>query len=144
MSIESGEIDMSKDVLMIEDDHLTAELLSEELSRLGISIEHQHRAVTLASAREQIRLKRPDLILLDLVLPDEAGEVLVDEANRGDYGLEPLNIVVVSAATELAVSISMIRHGAKSVISKPFRLNQIEEVVRKYLTLSKQYGTESG
>src|SRR5258708_7095364 len=126
MSAERGEIDHNKEVLVVEDDQPTAELLCEELSFFGVLLEHQRRVVTLAAAREQIRLKRPDLVLLDLDLQGEPGELLVDESNRGDYGSEPLNIIVVSAATEPAVSISMIRHGAMGVIAKPFRLSQIE------------------
>lgn len=112
--------------LVIEDDlalrEVIAELLSEEGYRFTV-------AATLHDARERIAKERPNVVLLDLVLGGESGEVLLSDLTHDE--LAPA-IVIVSAHRDARKVAERYRVG---LLSKPFDVDDlvraIEEAIRE-------------
>jgi DNA-binding response OmpR family regulator len=80
-------------VLIVEDDPLTAELIADALQERGFSTD---LTVNGAEALAQLQVVRPDIIVLDLMMPVMHGWDFV-ECYRDVAGGEPMLIVVVSA-----------------------------------------------
>jgi CheY-like chemotaxis protein len=82
-------------VLVVEDDPATADVVGSILARSGCDVlVRATGASALDAARE---LPPPDLILLDLCLPDVDGRALLEELRR-DVALAGIPVVVVSGA----------------------------------------------
>ena len=81
-------------------------------------------AHTAAEARARVRELSPDLILLDVYLPDESGLVVLPELQT--------DTIVLSAATDSASVAAAIRAGALNYLIKPFTTRQLAERLRSY------------
>jgi two-component system KDP operon response regulator KdpE len=87
---------------------------------------HGFEPVLAASAEEgleQIRRRRPDLLLLDLVLPDQSG-LEVTRTIRQDLGLD-LPVIVLSAHGEEESKVQALDLGADDYLTKPFGVNEL-------------------
>ena len=81
---------------------------------------------------ELVRRSRPDLVLLDLHLPDISGEEILDElAAQADTAAIP--VVVVSAAASKGRVQRLYEGGARAYLTKPIDLAELFEVVRAVL-----------
>ena len=78
-----------KTILLVEDDHLLGDVLLQKLRESGLSVLHAGDAQT---ALIKIREEKPDLILLDLVLPGMSGFDILREVKENT---ETANIVVI-------------------------------------------------
>ncbi|WIX80451.1 response regulator [Amycolatopsis carbonis] len=91
-------------------------------------------AHTAAEARARVRELTPDLVLLDVYLPDEPGlSVLPDLAT---------DTIVLSAATDAASITAAIRAGALNYLIKPFTTRQLAERLTAYARFRTQVTTE--
>src|SRR5690606_7976323 len=71
---------------------------------------------------------RPDVILLDVHLPDLMGHEVLDELKR-DPDLRNIPVVVISAdATQKQIE-RLMRSGAREYLTKPFDVNRLREVI---------------
>ncbi|MBL6721390.1 MAG: sigma-54-dependent Fis family transcriptional regulator [Planctomycetes bacterium] len=95
-------------VLIVEDDPAFRSLLHHELEPLGITLED---ASTLAEARAALGASRPDLLLLDLGLPDGDGRALLGASAPA---------VVLTAADEPGLAEACLAQGALDFVPKPF------------------------
>lgn len=113
-------------VVVCEDDELTRELLCENLAA------DRYEPLPAPDAAEALRLCRyqaPDLLLLDLLLPDAAGLDLIREV-RGSEGaaarFDPaLPIVVLSGRTAADDRVRGLREGADDYLTKPFHYPEL-------------------
>jgi response regulator of citrate/malate metabolism len=114
-------------VLIIEDDFRVADLHREFVERCdGFKVAGV--ALTASQALEMNRNLTPDLILLDLYLPDEHGLEIVDTLRR-DSGAD---VIIVTAARDvLNIKLAM-QHGALFYIVKPFRFSAFRERLDAY------------
>ena len=103
-------------ILAIEDDQDLAELYESFLSWEG------HDVLLAHNGREALRLlrERPDVILLDLRLPDTDGAVLLHRM-RGEQGGRDTPVIVVSATVPAEARVNE----ADAVISKPFDISEL-------------------
>ncbi len=115
-------------VLLVEDDLSIAEVLVELLEGEGYRVWHARDA---ASAEELLGEARPDLVLLDIMLPDTDGLVLCSEL-RARW---PAPVVLLSATQRRSDPIIGLRLGADDFIPKPFDtrelLARLEAVLRR-------------
>ncbi|MEU5257257.1 response regulator [Amycolatopsis sp. NPDC021455] len=81
-------------------------------------------AHTAAEARARVRELSPDLILLDVYLPDESGLAVLPELQT--------DTIVLSAATDSASVAAAIRAGALNYLIKPFTTRQLAERLTSY------------
>ena len=104
-------------ILAVEDDQDLAELYASFLSWEG------HDVLLAHDGKEAMRLlrERPDVILLDLRLPDTDGAVLLRRM-RGSLATRDVPVIVVSATIN---GDALIRREADAVISKPFDISEL-------------------
>jgi response regulator of citrate/malate metabolism len=117
-------------VLIVEDDFRVADLHREFVERCaGFSVIGV--ALTAGQALEMNEQLTPDLILLDLYLPDHHGLDIVATL-RSDSGAD---VIVVTAARDVLNVRSAMQHGALFYIVKPFRFAAFRERLDAYAQL---------
>ena len=109
---------MSLRVLVVEDDKEIRTLLQSALVVEGFEVQ---TAVSLSEAGALLRHSPPELIVLDLGLPDGEGLELVREVRR----LSSLPIVVISARHQEAQKIALLDAGADDYLTKPFSVAEL-------------------
>ena len=82
-----------RDVLMVEDDDTFARIVSRNLVSRGVSV---RRARNVDEACARIRERRPDLLLLDLSLPDRTGWDVLRECREGTFATIVLSALPMS------------------------------------------------
>jgi len=114
-------------ILVVEDEAAVAELIAETLIQRG----HEARmAVSAAHALMVVRSERPDVILLDINLPDSAGTLTLGLL-RELWADVP--IIMLTANTEDALARATLKRGAFDYISKPFDVDHLMSVVESAL-----------
>jgi DNA-binding response OmpR family regulator len=110
-------------VLVVEDDQRIADQLLRVLGRSG------YRAERVQTGREALRYNRPDVVLLDLGLPDTDGvQVCRELRQRGDTA-----IIVVTAYGEEADRVAALDAGADDYLVKPFGVSELLARIRAVL-----------
>jgi DNA-binding response OmpR family regulator len=113
-------------ILLVEDDPDTARSLSKALESSGYRV----TAVdTGGEARSIIEHVRPDLILLDLMLPDTDGLVLTTALKT----LTKAPIIICSARQEQVDRVLGLKLGADDFVAKPFELDELEARIEAVL-----------
>jgi excisionase family DNA binding protein len=123
-------LDMGKKrVLVVDDDRAIVEMLVELLERDG-RFEVQ-TAVTGFDAGLRTKEFRPDIIVLDYMLPDINGNVVI-QTIRDDSSLQDVKIIIVSGVVNREDVQNLLDSGADDFLQKPF---SIEQLVRRITEL---------
>src|SRR5215475_8550832 len=107
---------MRKKILVVEDDSELVELLSYQLKTAGFAI---GTAVDGIEALKKARTVTPDLILLDLMLPELDG-FAVCEILRRDAATASIPIIILTAMSSQLARVTGLSCGAVDFITKPF------------------------
>jgi CheY-like chemotaxis protein len=117
-------------ILLVEDDPDQAALAELRLTMAGYQVHGVDRAKALSRYLRQ--QSRPDLLLLDVMLPDGNGfDILAQLRGRPEYSTLP--IVLLTAKTELTDIRNGLALGADGYITKPYSKNQLAEVINHVL-----------
>jgi two-component system response regulator MprA len=114
-------------ILIVEDDRIIADGLSRALAGEGYEVvvaRDGEAALALANAQ------RPDLVLLDLMMPTMNGFEVTTELRRGG---DAVPIIVVSARTDTRAKVRGLDLGADDFVAKPFDLDELLARVRRRL-----------
>jgi two-component system KDP operon response regulator KdpE len=114
---------MTLRVLVVEDDHDIRTLIQASLTVEGFDVQ---TAVSLSEALALLQHRRPDLIVLDLGLPDGDGLQLLREARRQSA----VPLIVVSARHQEAQKIALLDAGADDYLTKPFSVGELLARIR--------------
>jgi sigma-B regulation protein RsbU (phosphoserine phosphatase) len=118
-------------VLVVDDNSITRDLLRNWLTHQGHEVEEASGGV---EALSRIRHNDYDLILLDLIMPDQNGlQVLETLSDEGRIGLA--SIIMLSASDELDGVEQCIERGADDYMVKPFHLVLLKARIRVALEL---------
>jgi DNA-binding response OmpR family regulator len=101
--------------MIVDDDQHISDMLKEKLSTEGYDV------LAAYSGTEALLLlskEKPDLILLDLMLPGLKGEELLPLING-------IPVIVLSAKADIADKVSLLRSGASDYITKPFDMQEL-------------------
>jgi len=120
---------MSKTILVVEDDGDLCTLLDYNLSRSGYRAELLHR---LEGGLERARKLRPDLIILDVMLPDGDGFDFC-RALRADPVLAGVPILFLTARGEEVDRVLGLEIGGDDYITKPFSPRELMARVKAHL-----------
>jgi two-component system, cell cycle response regulator DivK len=124
-------MDRKKRILVVEDNSDSRNLLALVLRRSGYDIAE---AATGLDAIHQVRSARPDLIIMDLGLPEMTG----DEATarlKADVSTRHIPVIVNTAFHPESVQVKRaIAAGASHVLHKPTPLKVFQEVADRYLS----------
>ncbi|MGZ3216788.1 response regulator transcription factor [Paracoccus sp. T5] len=117
------------DILVIEDEDNIAVALDFLLTRDG----HSHdRMATGKGAVERIRDTRPDLVLLDVMLPDVSGYQIVQDV-RADPDLADVRVLMMTARGSVVERRKGLALGADGFIAKPFELAELRAEMARLL-----------
>lgn len=116
---------MKKKILIIDDDIHINEMLEDVLTKEGYEVSHAYSGTEALLVLKDIK---PDLILLDLMLPGLNGEEVLPQ-------ITGIPVVVVSAKAGLTDKVSLLRGGAVDYVTKPF---EIEELLARSLAHLRQ------
>ena len=108
------------EILIVEDDEVIMGTLAYNLSREGFSV---NQSTTGAEALRAARKLRPDLILLDIMLPGESGiEVCEHIREAGD---EEVVIIMITAKDAEEDKVRGFEAGADDYVTKPFGIKEL-------------------
>ncbi len=117
-TIESGK----RRVLVVDDDAEIVELIVDVLDRDGrFETETASSGYEAGIATERFR---PELILLDYMLPDVNGNI-VCQAIRGNPDFDNIKIIIVSGVVKRDEIAQLIKSGAEDFIRKPFDVTEL-------------------
>jgi two-component system response regulator AtoC len=111
-------------VLVIDDDSDSAETMAMLVATEGLTVA---TAGSLRDARRQMALQPPDLVLLDLVLPDGNGLELLEETRS----MPQTEVVLVTGHASLDTSIQALRRGAADYLVKPVAPQQLQKLLTR-------------
>ena len=123
----------SKTIMIIDDDAYIGNMLEEALTKEGYSV---LRAYSGTEALLLLSNHRPELILLDLMLPGLSGEELLPR-------LAGIPVIVVSAKIDVSDKVGLLMGGAADYISKPFDMKELLARVAVQLRNASLMGTTS-
>ncbi len=132
---------MAGKALIVEDEQDTGNLLAEILRQRGFD------PTVLAEGKPAIpwtRRHRPELILLDLMLPDIPGFQVCEDLKL-DRDTNPIPIIMVTALTEYQDRIHGLQVGANYYLTKPFTVEQLHHAIADVLAWKaglQQHGTQ--
>lgn len=120
---------MSKTVLIVEDNELNMKLFHDLLEAHGIAtIETRNGRDVLEIARRQ----RPDLILMDIQLPEISG-LDVTRMLKDDAELKSIPVIAVTAFAMKGDEQKIREGGCEDYISKPISVTNFMEKIQKHL-----------
>ena len=115
-------------ILVVDDEPDIRDLLKEILEDEGFDVTVAENA---ASAQEARRNRRPDLILLDIWMPDMDGITLLKEWSEGE--LLPCPVIMMSGHGTVETAVEATRLGAYDFIEKPLSMNKLLLTVKRAL-----------
>jgi response regulator of citrate/malate metabolism len=115
-------------VLVVDDDFMVARIHVGFVERVA-GFEVVGVAHTGAEAADAVARLRPDLLLLDLYLPDRFGLDLLTDLHRGE---QPCDAIVITAAKEGDAVRAAVRLGVADYLLKPFSFPDLQERLVRY------------
>ena len=113
-------------IMIIEDDVSISDLVKDALEPEGYLVT---RAYSGTEAMLLLEKERPDLVLLDLMLPGITGEELLPK-------LKGILTVIMSAKTDIDHKVKLLYEGASDYITKPFVVSELKARIAALLRLS--------
>lgn len=124
-------------VLVIEDDPANRELLKMTLRKGDYRVIMAENGIT---GLKKVRAEMPDLILLDIVMPEMDG-LTVCRILKSDPATSEIPILMISALTSVKDKVDCFDLGAADYLPKPFHAQEVLVRVRTHLKLRKLYRT---
>ena len=115
-------------ILVVDDELGIRDLLSEILFDEGHQVELAENA---AQAREARQSMRPDLVLLDIWMPDTDGVSLLKE--WATSGLLTMPVIMMSGHATIDTAVEAVKIGAQAFLEKPITLQQLLKAVEQGL-----------
>jgi DNA-binding NtrC family response regulator len=112
--------------LIVEDDVDAAQMMAALTATEGFTVA---TANNLRDARKQLVLQQPDIVLLDLQLPDGSGMQLFDDPQL----LNQCEVVLITGHASLETSIQALRLGAADYLIKPVNIKQLQGILGRVM-----------
>ena len=116
-------------ILVVDDEHGIRDLLSEILNDEGHNVELAENASQARAARLR---ERPDLVLLDIWMPDTDGVTLLKEWSS--TGLLSMPVIMMSGHATIDTAVEATKIGAIAFLEKPITLQKLLKAVEQALT----------
>jgi DNA-binding NtrC family response regulator len=112
--------------LIVEDDADSAEMMAALIASEGFTAA---TAQTLRDARRHLAMREPDIVLLDLMLPDGSGMDLFKDPET----LANTEVVLITGHASLDTSIQALRMGAADYLIKPINIKQLQGILSRVM-----------
>lgn len=106
---------MNRTIAVIDDDVYIGDMIERVLKKEGYLV---LRAYSGTEALLLLDQKRPDLILLDLMLPGLSGEVILPK-------ISDIPVIVISAKVDVQDKVKLLLNGASDYLTKPFEIQEL-------------------
>jgi CheY-like chemotaxis protein len=119
-----------KKILIVEDNNDGRNLLANFINRLG------YDAIEADSGREAIGKAfemQPDLILMDIYLPDITGDEITARL-KANPATRDIPVIITTALLERTAKNRALHAGAAEILEKPFSIPTMREVLDRHLT----------
>ena len=113
---------MGAHLLLIEDEPAITDFLTENLRHDEV---HVTTAASLGEAAAQLRRHRPDILLVDIALPDGSGLDLCRRVRDGELGDPDVGIILLTARAEEQDRVRGFHRGADDYVVKPFHYPEL-------------------
>lgn len=120
-------------VLVIDDSPLVRDLIKQALSNTGVEV------VEASNGKEALQLLKrfsPDLILLDVMMPEMDGIMFIQELND-IKGYKDIPIIVLTALSERYLLDKIKAFSVKDIVAKPFSPTKLRNLVQRYISRNK-------
>lgn len=117
---------MAKNILVVDDAAFMRMMIKDILTKNGYNVAGE--AENGAKAFEKYNEIKPDLVLMDITMPEVDGIQALKNIKAADPGAK---VIMCSAMGQQAMVIEAIQGGAKDFIVKPFQPDRVLEAVRK-------------
>lgn len=117
-------------ILVIDDEPEIRSLLTRFLARKGYTV---LAAGTLKEGRKLFNQSKPELVFLDVNLPDGNG---LNELKHINSGKLHSKVIMMSAFDHNEVKMEAIQYGAMDFLSKPFNIARLDQVVQNQLSVN--------
>lgn len=122
-----------KTIAIIDDDTSISDMLTEALTQEGYAV---LRAYSGTEALYLLDQKRPDLILLDLMLPGLTGEEVLSHTQN-------IPVIVLSAKVDVQDKVNLLLGGAADYMTKPFDLQELLARITVQLRKAERQGNST-
>ncbi|MCA9411078.1 MAG: sigma-54-dependent Fis family transcriptional regulator [Candidatus Omnitrophica bacterium] len=119
-----------RQILVVDDEANIRKFLKKSLERDGYEV---RLAGTGEEALTSLEDERPDLLVLDVWLPDANGMDLLSDIRRTDPDLP---IIIITAFGEIKMAVEAMRAGAFDFVAKPFDFNTLNRSIENALKIS--------
>ncbi len=116
---------MTTTILIVDDEENALRNISAYLEPKGYEI---ITATTIAEARQSLQRGEPDIVLLDVQLPDGYGPDLLEETIN--YPIRP-PIILITAYGEIEMAVEAMKNGAHDFIQKPIEFTTLEQSIKR-------------
>jgi len=127
--LEATRVHIMANILVVDDELGIRDLLSEILNDEGHSVEVAENAAQARAARLR---ERPDLVLLDIWMPDTDGVTLLKEWSAS--GLLTMPVIMMSGHATIDTAVAATKIGAHSFLEKPITLQKLLKAVEQALS----------
>ena len=117
---------MAKNILICDDAAFMRMMIKDILTKNGYDIAGESE--NGAKAVEKYNELKPDLVLMDITMPEMDGIQALKKIKEADPGA---SVIMCSAMGQQAMVIESIQSGAKDFIVKPFQADRVLEAVQK-------------
>ena len=114
-----------RSVLVVDDEPEIRALLTDLLKEEGYKV---GTADTAANALAEIGKSMPDLVMMDVQLPDQDGIALLKQLKRDEPELE---VIVMTAFGGSSTAIKAMEHGAYDYVTKPFEIDDLVATLKR-------------
>ena len=119
---------MAKNILICDDAAFMRMMIKDILTKNGYNVAGE--AENGLKAVEKFKELKPDLVTLDITMPEMDGIQALKKIKEVDAGA---NVIMCSAMGQQAMVIEAIQNGAKDFIVKPFQADRVLEAVKKVI-----------
>ena len=119
-------------ILLVEDDQPLASGLQKALQKVGYTLNHVE---TGAAALHVCRTERPDIVILDIGLPDTDGISVLKSLRKSD---KELPVLLLTARNSVDDKVAGLDSGADDYLAKPFEMT---ELLARLRVLERRLGT---
>ena len=120
-------------ILLVEDEKLLRWALAEQLKRAGHEV---HAAANLAEAKTHLEAHQPDVLLLDISLPDGNG---LDFYERNQDRLEDTVSIVMTAVGAVEEAVRAMKLGALDFLNKPVDQEDLVRLIERSLIVRSEH-----
>jgi two-component system cell cycle response regulator DivK len=122
-------LNMAKTVMIVEDNELNMKLFNDLLEAFGYRTVKSREG---GPALELARVHRPDLIIMDIQLPDRSG-LDVTRDLKGDDDLKEIPVVAVTAFAMRGDEQRIRESGCEAYLSKPISVSSFLDTVKRFI-----------